>query len=93
MRFEEFQTEIDWWGDEADGFRGRKETEQAWKRSAEYLVERGHNFDDKNPHVAEAVNHDPEVLLKEYDDAKKEIQALRDQLKAILSDALDGGHP
>ncbi len=31
MRFAEFQTEIDWWGDEADGFSARVDTEQAWK--------------------------------------------------------------
>ena len=31
MRFAEFQHEIDWWGDEADGFRSRVENEQAWK--------------------------------------------------------------
>lgn len=91
MRFEEFQAEIDWWGDEADGFKARKENEQAWKRSAAYLVERGHNFDDENPHEAEAENHDPGLLLKGYDDTQKEIQALRDQLKTILSDALSGG--
>jgi type I restriction enzyme M protein len=33
MRFEEFQTEINWWGDEAEGFKARKQTKQAWKRS------------------------------------------------------------
>jgi type I restriction enzyme M protein len=30
MRFEEFLTEIDWWGEEADGFKAREQTEQAW---------------------------------------------------------------
>ena len=31
MRFAEFQPEIDWWGDEVDGFSSRVENEQAWK--------------------------------------------------------------
>ena len=30
MQFKEFNTEIDWWGDEADNFSSRKETQQAW---------------------------------------------------------------
>jgi type I restriction enzyme M protein len=31
MRFAEFEPEIAWWGDEADGFSARVENEQAWK--------------------------------------------------------------
>ena len=41
MRFEEFQTEIDWWGTEEDGFKSRVETEHAWKVSIEDIVSRG----------------------------------------------------
>src|SRR5690606_16813318 len=33
MKFSEFETEIAWWGNEADGFAARIETEQAWKVS------------------------------------------------------------
>ncbi len=90
MKFEEFQTEIDWWGDEADGFKSRIETEQAWKISAEDLAARGYNFDLKNPHVGDAINHDPDELLENFATMQNEIQALRDQLKTILSDALNG---
>ncbi len=90
MRFEEFQPEIDWWGDEVDGFKAREETDQAWKRSVEYLTERGYNFDDKNPYEALKKNLNPDDLLQEYGDAQDDIQKLRDQLKSILADALNG---
>ncbi|MFC4271788.1 N-6 DNA methylase [Sneathiella chungangensis] len=90
MQFEEFQTEIDWWGEEADGFKARLETPQAWKVSAEELAARGYNFDLKNPHVEEGVSHDPDELLADYAITQREIQVLRDQLKAILSEALAG---
>lgn len=90
MKFEEFETEIAWWGDEADGFKSRVETEQAWKVSAEELAERGYNFDLKNPHVGDVVDHDPDELLDSYAITQNEIQALREQLKTILSDALSG---
>ncbi len=93
MTFEEFQSEIDWWGDEADGFKSRKESKQAWKRSVEFLEGRGYNFDDKNPHVDEAEDHDPDHLLEAYSKAQDEIQKLRNQLKLILADALSGGRP
>jgi hypothetical protein len=92
-QFEEFETAIDWWGHEADGFQARVETEQAWKVSAEDLVARGYNFDLKNPHVGDAVNHDPDELLANFVTTQNEIQSLRDQLKAILSDALNGARP
>jgi type I restriction enzyme M protein len=164
MKFEEFQTEIDWWGAEADGFASRVENEQAWKidfkakredaetRAKPYwdksiqlknevsqkkqdlvLVketlkdknsdnevinlqikklteeidskqqEAGRqqktgddiffaifNFDIKNPHVGELISHDPEELLSNYSKQQTDIQALRDQLKGILANALAG---
>ena len=90
MRFEEFQTEIDWWGDEADGFTKRVETEQAWKVSIEDIKARNYNLDIKNPHIGEQISHDPEELLAEYQQQQQEIHKLREQLKTILSDALVG---
>lgn len=90
MRFEEFQTEIDWWGSEDDNFKSRVETEQAWKVSIEDLAARNYNLDINNPHVEAAVNHDPEELLAKYDSQQGEIQDLRDKLKAILANALAG---
>ncbi len=91
MRFEEFQTEIDWWGSEADGFAARVETEQAWKVSVDEIKTRNYNLDIKNPHVTEQVSHDPDELLETYARQQQEISALRDRLKAILAEALNNG--
>lgn len=90
MRFEEFADEQAWWGDEADGFRARKETEQAWKISAADVAARGYNLDLKNPHQAESISHDPDALLMAYADQQRDIQSIRDQLKGILANALGG---
>ena len=88
MKFEEFQTEIDWWGNEADGFASRVETEQAWQVSIDDIIARNFNLDIKNPHVGEVISHDPQELLSDYAKQQDDIQALRDQLKGILSAAL-----
>jgi type I restriction enzyme M protein len=88
MKFEEFQTEIDWWGNEADGFASRVETEQAWQVSIDDIIARNFNLDIKNPHVGEVISHDPQELLSNYAKQQDDIQALRDQLKGILSAAL-----
>jgi len=92
MRFEEFQTEMDWWGVESDGFKSRVDTDQAWKVSIDEIKERNYNLDIKNPHVEEAANHDPEELLAKYADQQNEISGLRNQLKSILSEALKNGN-
>lgn len=90
MRFEEFEAEQAWWGDEADGFRARKETEQAWKISAADVASRGYNLDLKNPHTPEVESHDPDDLLVRYAQQQAGIQSIRDQLKGILANALGG---
>ena len=91
MLFEEFQAEIDWWGDEADGFKVRSENEQAWKVSIEDIQARNHNLDIKNPHVDEQISHDPEELLQKYNEQQAAISELRNQLKHILAEALSNG--
>nr|WP_067297739.1 class I SAM-dependent DNA methyltransferase [Marinobacterium profundum] len=88
MRFEEFQTEIDWWGSEADGFASRVENEQAWKVSLDDIKARNYNLDIKNPHQGEQISHDPDELLALYAQQQADIQAIRDQLKGILAGAL-----
>ena len=155
MRFDEFQTEIDWWGNEADGFSTRIENEQAWKvdfaslkkgaekkakphwqkadklkkqasglntqiknlnktdddskRQADVLKQEMDalnvqakeqqqagdaiynaifNLDCKNPHKIEQENHDPKELLARYATQRQEIDALQQQLKVILDEAL-----
>ena len=88
MRFEEFQTEIDWWGDAADGFAGRQQTEQAWQVSLDDIKARNYNLDIKNPHVVKQIKHDPKELLQQYQAQQQTITDLRDQLKASLQQAL-----
>ncbi|HIF9409820.1 TPA: N-6 DNA methylase [Photobacterium damselae] len=88
MKFEEFQQEIDWWGNEADGFATRVENEHAWKVSIEEIIERNFNLDIKNPHQEEVITHDPQELLASYQQQQQEIAELRNQLKNILGDAL-----
>jgi type I restriction enzyme M protein len=89
IRFEEFQPEIDWWGNEAKGFKTRVETEQAWKVTIDEIKARNYNLDIKNPHVGEQINHDPKVLLQKYAQQQQDITKLRDQLKDILAKALN----
>ncbi|WP_318457555.1 N-6 DNA methylase [Photobacterium leiognathi] len=88
MKFEEFQQEMDWWGNEADGFASRVENEHAWKVSIEEIIERNFNLDIKNPHQDEVIAHDPQELLASYQQQQQEIAELRNQLKNILGDAL-----
>lgn len=88
MRYKEFKSEQDWWGNEEDGFASRKENEQAWKVSRADIEARNYNLDIKNPHIVEEENHDPEELLAQYAKQQSDIQDLRDQLKAAFSDAL-----
>jgi len=49
---------------------------------------RGYNLDIKNPHAILDDHGDPETLLADLAGAEAETVALRDQLKAILAEAL-----
>ena len=88
IRIEEFDAEKAWWGSEADGFAGRVENERAWKVGIDQIKAAGYNLDQKNPHVGEVEDHDPDHLLATYAQTQKEAQALRDELKAILAKSL-----
>tara|TARA_B110000046_G_scaffold33534_1_gene36141 strand:- start:2302 stop:3744 length:1443 start_codon:yes stop_codon:yes gene_type:complete len=94
MKLDDFSVCLDWWGEggsvsEKATRTARQETEQAWQVSIDEIIERGYNLDIKNPHVAELISHDPEELLSNYASQQADIQALRDQLKAILANALE----
>lgn len=89
IRIEEFGLEKAWWGSEADGFASRVENEFAWKVDIATLKTNGYNLDQKNPHQGEAISHDPDELLTQYQRLTAEAQGLRDQLKGILADALE----
>ena len=60
----------------------------SWKVSIDDIRERNYNLDIKNPFQAEEEIHDPDELLARYEQQQAEIQALRDELKTILGDAL-----
>ena len=61
IRFEHLQGCIDWWGGAKR--KGREETPQAWKVTAEEVKARGYNLDIKNPHTVADDHGDPEELL------------------------------
>jgi len=86
IRFEHLQGCIDWWGGKTR--KGREETPQAWKVTAEEVKERGYNLDIKNPHAVADDHGDPDALLASLNAAEAETVELRDQLKAILAEAL-----
>ena len=86
IRMEHLQECIDWWG--GPDRRGRRETERAWKVTADEVKERGYNLDVKNPHTNEDDHGDPEELLAKLAAATAEADTLRDRLKAILTEAL-----
>ena len=88
LRIEEFAVEEAWWGSEADGFAARVENEFAWKDSIDELQARNWNLDFKNPHIGEQISHDPDELLHDYATLQGEISDLRNQLKAVLAEAL-----
>ncbi|MDK9717691.1 MAG: type I restriction-modification system subunit M [Trichlorobacter sp.] len=89
MRFEEFQAEIDWWGNEADGFKSRVQTEQAWQVPLANIVSRNYNLDIKNPHVGEQISHDPDELLANYHTIMTDVARIRQRLKQELMAALE----
>jgi type I restriction enzyme M protein len=86
IRFEHLQGCIDWWGGAKR--KGREETPQAWKVTAEEIKTRGYNLAIKNPHAVADDHGNPEELLVKLDTAEKETVRLRDQLKTILAEAL-----
>ena len=86
IRFEHMQGCIDWWGGKTR--KGREEGPQAWRVTAEEVKARGYNLDFKNPHTVADDHGDPEALLADLTAAEAETARLRDQLKAILAEAL-----
>ena len=88
INFKEFQPIQEWWGSEKDDFESRVETNQAWKVSIEEIISRDYNLDISNPYIGEKINHDPNELLSQYKEQELQIQKLRNDLKAILEEAL-----
>jgi type I restriction enzyme M protein len=81
IRFEYLKPCMDWWNT-------REENEVAWKVTIDEVKARNYNLDFKNPHVVADDHGDPADLLAKLDDSEKQTARLRDQLKAILEEAL-----
>jgi type I restriction enzyme M protein len=77
---------VEWWG--GPERQGRQATEQAWKVGIEEIKARSYNLDFKNPHTVADNHGDPEELLAQLEADEMKTAALRDQLKAILAEAL-----
>lgn len=86
IRVEHLADCVDWWGGPTR--QGRVEGERAWKVSAEEIRARGFNLDFKNPNTVADDLGDPERLLADLDAAEGAAARLRDELKAILAEAL-----
>jgi type I restriction enzyme M protein len=86
IRLEHLAPCVDWWGGAQR--KGRLETDVAWRVTAEEVKARVYNLDVKNPHTVADDHGDPEELLAKLEEAELETAALRDQLKAVLQEAL-----
>jgi type I restriction enzyme M protein len=86
IRIEHLKPCVDWWGGATR--KGRLETETAWKVTANEVKARGYNLDFKNPHTVANDHGDPQELLERLNESESQANALRDQLKAILAEAL-----
>ena len=56
--------------------------------SIEDIISRNFNLDISNPYIGEQIEDDPNELLSKYKQQVNKIQNLRNQLKAILEEAL-----
>ncbi len=86
IRVEHLSDCVGWWGGAKR--QGREEGPQAWKVTADEVKARGYNLDIKNPDTITEDLGDPEALLGDLLAAEGETAKLRDQLKAILAEAL-----
>jgi len=88
IQIAEFDAEKAWWGEEADGFAARVETEQAWRVTLDEIKASNYNLDIKNPHKPDTRPGDVDHLLPEYEKLLAQIATTRQQLKQELREAL-----
>jgi type I restriction enzyme M protein len=86
IRVEHLQPCVKWWGGAKR--KGRAETDVAWKVTADEVKARGYNLDFKNPNTVADDHDDPGELLAKLDEAERNADTIRDQLKKILAEAL-----
>jgi type I restriction enzyme M protein len=81
MRLAEFDSEKTWWNN-------RKETEEAWKVSADDIAKNNYNLDIKNPNARRETHDDPDELLRRYKESLEKVGVLQDELRSILNKAI-----
>ena len=86
IKVEHLQPCSEWWGGAER--EGRKETAAAWRVGIDEIASRNYNLDIKNPNTVDAAHEDPAELLLRLQEDEKSADAIRDQLKAILAEAL-----
>jgi type I restriction enzyme M protein len=86
IRIEHLQDCVHWWGGPERA--GRQQTDVAWRVTLDEIKARNYNLDFKNPHTVADDHGDPREILAKLEQDELKTQALRDQLKAILSEAL-----
>ena len=86
IRVEHLDDCADWWGGAERA--GRKDGGRVWKVSADEIKTRSYNLDIKNPHTVEEDHGDPEALLEALTHAEAEVASVRNQLRAVLTEAL-----
>jgi type I restriction enzyme M protein len=86
IRVEHLQGCVDWWG--GTERQNRQPTEVAWKVGIDEIKARNYNLDFKNPHTIADDHGDPAELLVKLEQDEQKTASLRDQLKAILAEAL-----
>src|SRR5689334_9563089 len=78
IQFEEFADCIMWWSK-------RKETDRAWKVTADQIIANGCNLDIKNPAAKEDLEHlPPEKLVESIVEKEKRILEIMGEIKALL---------
>jgi len=83
MRIREFEPEKKWWGK-------RKQTDRAWRVTLKQIKNRGYNLDIANPNAPTEQHEDPDTLLARFDQERAAAADLREELKKVLADALEG---
>jgi type I restriction enzyme M protein len=86
IRIEHLQDCVNWWGGPERA--GRQQTDVAWNVTLDEIKARNYNLDFKNPHTIADDHGDPREILAKLEQDELKAQELRDQLKAILSEAL-----
>lgn len=90
LRIEELQPIADWWGEESDGFKGRVETEQAWK--IDFKTIRDDAVAKAQPHwdKAEALGNEAAALNEQAKELRASIRGEKQPaVRKPVEDRLD----